>query len=339
MQIEKIFKRLAVVVASALAIVGLSAATGNAAVVPISIAKANNFGLIVGGGLTNTGQSMISGDLALTPVISYTDTGLLTLQGAYHFGDAAAIAAQADAATAYSLASTENPSVVVVSELAGQTLLPGIYTNVAGISVNGTVNLDAQNNPNAIFVLQTPLALTTGPASHVNLLNGAQACNIFWQVGTTSTLGAGSDFKGNILGKGNFVSAAGSIILGRVLITQGSASLNATQITRPKCNSVEPTPTVNLGEGGGSYVSQYGMRVLISMSREQILAMEHSQMLVDAFYGTSKKVGSSLDYQLRIHMQVVPERLLELEHFRTSLRLKKLENVGYQQQPESLISP
>src|ERR1019366_6624183 len=131
-------------------------------------------------------------------------------------------------------------------------------TNVAGISLNGTVNLDAQNNPNAIFVLQTPLALTTGVASHINLVNGAQACNVFWQVGTTSSLGAGSDFKGNLLGKGNFTSAAGSVVQGRVLITQGSASLNATQITSPSCKAVAPSFTNNLGTAGGAYVSQYG---------------------------------------------------------------------------------
>ncbi|MFM6840931.1 MAG: ice-binding family protein, partial [Candidatus Planktophila sp.] len=97
-----------------------------------------------------------------------------------------------------------------------------------------------------------------GAASKVNLLNGAQACNIFWQVGTTSTLGAASDFKGNLLSKGAFVSSAGSTVTGRVLVTQGSASLNATQIIKPSCKVVKPAPTNNFGTGGGSYTSQYG---------------------------------------------------------------------------------
>jgi len=250
---------LAVVTVAALAIAGISVAGSSAAIATsISLESANNFGLVVGGGLTNAGQSTISGDLGLAPTISYTDTGLLTLKGAYHFGDTAAVTAQSSVGTAYGLAAAENPSVVIVSELAGQTLIPGIYTNVAGISVNGTVNLDAQNNPNAIFVLQTPLTLTTGAASHINLVNGAQACNVFWQIGTTSSLGAGSDFKGNLLGKGNFASAAGSVVQGRVLIMQGSVSLNATQISRPSCKEVTPSFTNNLGTGEGAYVSQYG---------------------------------------------------------------------------------
>src|ERR1700693_2734536 len=180
MKDKKIFKQLAVITAGALAIAGISVAGSTAAVTPISLDSLNHFGLVVGGDLTNTGQSTINGDLALSPVISYVDTGLLTVKGAYHFGDAAAVAAQASVATAYGLASIETPTVVVASELAGQTLLPGVYTNVAGLSVNGTVNLDAQHNPGAIFVLQPPLALTTGAASHINLVNGAQACNVFW---------------------------------------------------------------------------------------------------------------------------------------------------------------
>ena len=255
---KSIYTRLAVVSVGALAIAGITVAGSSAAVTPISLCSANSFDLVVGGGLTNVGQSTISGDLALAPLVSFTDTGTVTVKGAYHFGDAAAVAAQANIGTAYGLAASENPSVVIVSELTGQTLLPGIYTNVAGISLNGTVNLDAQNNPNAIFVLQTPLALTTGAASHINLVNGAQACNVFWQVGTTSSLGAGSDFKGNLLGKGNFTSAAGSVVQGRVLITQGSASLNATQISGPSCKAVTPSFTNNLGTAGGAYVSQYG---------------------------------------------------------------------------------
>lgn len=255
---EGIFTRLAIMTVGALTIAGLSIPTSSAAISPVTLGSANNFGLIAGGGLTNSGQSTLTGDLALTPVISYADAGLLTVKGAYHFGDSAALAAQSAATTSYGMAISESPSVVIAAELAGQTLLPGIYTNVSGLSVNGTLNLDAQNNPNALFVLQTPLALSTGAASHITLLNGAQACNVYWQVGTTSTIGAGSDFKGNLLGKGNFASAAASVILGRVFIGQGSVALNATQITRPVCNKDVPSITSNIGNGEGAYVSTFG---------------------------------------------------------------------------------
>lgn len=254
---KKRVSKLVALISAAVAVSGLASISANAALVPISLGKASNFSLVVGGGLVNSGQSSLAGDLALAPVISYSDSGLLTVKGDYHFGDSSALAAQADAINSYNIALSETPAVVVAAEFAGQTLLPGIYTNTSGINVNGILNLDAQNNPNALFVLQTPLALTTGAASKINLLNGAQACNIFWQVGTTTTLGAGSDFKGNLLGKGPFVSASGSLILGRIF-TQSSATLNSTQILKPECKVVKPTPIHNFGTGGGSYTTQFG---------------------------------------------------------------------------------
>lgn len=249
--------RFASITSAAIALAGLTSISASAAIVPVSLGKASNFSLIVGGGLVNSGQSSLAGDLALTPVISYSDSGLLTVKGDYHFGDSSAVSALADANTAYNVAVSETPAVTVLPELAGQTLLPGIYSNPTGVSINGVLNLDAQNNPNALFIVQTPLALSTGAASKVNLLNGAQACNVYWQIGTTSTLGASSDFKGNLLSKGAFVSSAGSVILGRV-VTQGSATLNSTQISKPECKVVKPAPTHNFGTGGGSYTSQYG---------------------------------------------------------------------------------
>ena len=251
-------KKFAISTSTVLAISVISSVGANAAITPITLGKASDFSLVVGGGLVNSGQSNISGDLALTPVISYVDTGLLTVKGEYHFGDSDALAAQAAATSAYNSATVETPSVIVATELAGQTLTSGIYTNAAGFSINGALNLDAQNNPNALFIIQTPLALTTGAASKVNLLNGARACNIFWQVGATSTLGAATDFKGNLLSKGAFSAAAGTVVTGRVLVAQGSATLNTAQILKPDCKEVKVIPSNNFGTGAGSYTSQYG---------------------------------------------------------------------------------
>ena len=243
----------------AVALAGVTAISASASVNPLSLGKANNFAVVAGGGITNAGQSTLNGDLGLSPVISYLDTGLLTTNGKYHFGDQAAVSAQTDATAAYGQALLETPSVTVAPELSGQTLVSGIYSNPTGLSINGTINLDAQNNPNALFVLQTPASLTTGAASHVNLVNGAQACNVFWQVGSASTLGANSDFKGNLLGRGNFISGAGSVIAGRVIISQGTIALNTTTISIPPCKIAPPAPVINnLGKGGGSYDTTSG---------------------------------------------------------------------------------
>ena len=253
-------KRLAALSAGLVLVAGVTAAASSAAVVPINFNKADKFAVTTTGGITNVGQSTINGNLGLTSVITYSDTGLLTLKGEYHFGDANAVNAAADVASAYNQALAETPTVVIAPELGGVTLTPGIYSSATGFTLNGTLTLDAQNNRNAQFIFLTPLAITTGANSKVNVINGLQACNVTWQVGTTSTLGAGSDFKGNLLGKGNFTSAAGSMVAGRVLISGGSVALNATQITVPNCKKYDDDSNKpkNLANGGGAYRSNVG---------------------------------------------------------------------------------
>ncbi|HUW87235.1 MAG TPA: ice-binding family protein [Candidatus Paceibacterota bacterium] len=228
----------------------------------ISLGQANNFAVLAGGGISNTGATTIQGDLGIYPTVTYSDSGTLSLSGSYHFGDATAIAAKTDLATAYSLAVVAAPASVFTADLGGQTLVPGIYTNPTGLGVTGTLTLDAQGNPNAVFILQTPMSLNTAASSQVNIVNGGQACNVFWQVGTTTTLGANSDFKGTILTNSNFTGGANAKVLGRILSLGGSVALNANsiikspctankvetrvQITSPSSGSVQPGATLTL---------------------------------------------------------------------------------------------
>lgn len=258
MHASKASKRFATLTAGVLAIVGFAAASSSAAVTPISLVKAKDFAVTTTGGIINTGTSTISGNLGLTQTISYLDTGSLTLKGDYHFGDVEALAAASDVNLAYSAAVSESPTVAILPELAGVTLTPGIYSSAAGFSNKGILTLDAQNNPNAIFVFQTPLALNTGASSKINIINGGQACNVNWQVGTTISLGASTDFKGNLLGKGNFVSAPGTVVSGRLLINGGNVSLNGTQISIPNCKKYDFSEKRNIANGGGSYLSTMG---------------------------------------------------------------------------------
>ena len=258
MHATKASKRLASLTAGVLVITGFAAASSSAAVVPISLVKADKFAVTTTGGITNTGISTINGNLGLTQTISYSDTGLLTVKGDYHFGDADALAAASDVNLAYSAAVAETPTVAIAPELGGVTLTPGIYSSATGFTNNGVLTLDAKNDPNALFVFQTPLTLNTGAASKINIINGGQACNVNWQVGTTTSLGAATDFKGNILGKGNFVSAAGSVVTGRVLINGGNVALNGTQITIPNCKKFDLDEKKNLANGGGAYRSTMG---------------------------------------------------------------------------------
>ena len=100
--------------------------------------------------------------------------------------------AKTDLVTAYNTAAGEGPTNPIAADLGGQTLLPGVYNSASSIGLTGALTLNAQGDPNAVFVFQAGSTLTTASGSEVNLINGAQACNVFWQVGSSATLGTGS---------------------------------------------------------------------------------------------------------------------------------------------------
>lgn len=229
----------------------------------VSLGKADGFALLSGTGISNTGKSTVQGDLGVFPTVLFTDSGLLSLNGNYHFGDASATSAQADLTAAYAAAVSASPVTAATSELGGQTLLPGVYSNAAGLGVTGTLTLDAKGNPGAIFIFQTAGNLATASSSQINLVNGGQSCNVYWQVGNTTSLGASSNFKGSILTNSNFVGGVGATVLGRVLSLRGSIALNSNTVTKPSCvasSTLFVTPdnkTVNFGDASAKFSLKY----------------------------------------------------------------------------------
>src|SRR3989344_5986791 len=166
----------------------------------VNLGAADNFAILAGSTITNTGSSVINGDLGLSPGTSVTGFPPGTVNGTQHVADTAAANAQADLATAYNNATGQGTSSTVPTELGGTTKISGVYDSSAGtFGITGTLTLDAQGDPNAVFIFKTASTLITGGASSVSLVNGAQACNVFWQVGSSATLGTNSTFKGNIL--------------------------------------------------------------------------------------------------------------------------------------------
>jgi hypothetical protein len=208
----------------------------------VNLGSAVNFAVFAGGGITNAGNTSVTGELGNYPTISFQDLGNLNLNGGFHFGDPATIAAKNDIASAFSAASSIAATASVTTDLGNQTLLPGVYNSVSGLNLNGTLTLDAQNNPNSVFIFQSAGNLSTGASSHVNIINGGIACNVFWQVATTATLGATSDFKGTILAGSNIVAANGANVMGRLFTKTGSVALNSNTIVKPNC--AIPTTTL-----------------------------------------------------------------------------------------------
>jgi hypothetical protein len=220
----------------------IAAPVASAAQPAVGLGTATSYSVLAGTTVTNTGPSVISGDLGVSPGSAITGfpPGLVN-NGAEHAADAAALQAESDLTTAYNDAAGRTPVNTVSADLGGQTLAPGVYQASSALSLTGTVTLDAQSDPNAVFVFQAGSTLITASNSTVNLIGGAQACNVYWQVGSSATLGTGTTFVGSILALTSASVQTGATVDGRVLARNGQVSLDDNTITRPAC----ATPTTS----------------------------------------------------------------------------------------------
>lgn len=210
---------------------------------PVGLGTADNFAVLAGQGVTNTGPTTVDGDLGTWPNPSITSAGL-TVNGSIHAADAVAQQAQADTTVAYDDAASRSPVSTVAPQLGGQTLTAGVYDSSSGtFEITGSLTLDAQGDPNAVFVFQAASTLTTASASTVNLVNGATACNVFWQVGSSATLGTSSTFRGTILALASITVTTGVTIEGRALARNGAVTLDTDTITRAACAPPATTST------------------------------------------------------------------------------------------------
>ncbi len=209
----------------------------------VSLGSANSFAVLGGSTITNTGSTVINGNLGLSPGTSVTGFPPGIVNGVQHITDATAAQAEADVVTAYNALAAQAGATTVSGDLGGLTLAPGVYNSASSLGLTGTLTLDGQGNPNAVFIFQVGSALTTSSGSNINLINGAQACNVFWQVGSSATLGTNSSFSGNLLASTSITANTGASINGRVLALNGAVTLDASPVTVPSCLVATPTPT------------------------------------------------------------------------------------------------
>jgi hypothetical protein len=212
---------------------------------PVPLATAGTFTVLAGSTVTNTGFTVISadtgvgGNLGVSPGSSVTNfpPGVVTPPGTQDVGDAAAGQAQTDAGNALTVAQglTPNHTFAPVWDLVGQTFTAGVYNDPSSFALSGTVTLDGGGNPDSVFVFQAGSTLITSASSIVALTNGAQACNVFWAVGSSATLGATSVFNGTILASVSDTIGDGTQIQGRVLAGSGAVTLSDDVIHTPAC--------------------------------------------------------------------------------------------------------
>jgi hypothetical protein len=234
------------VLITTLAVLVATQSPASAAVAPVILGTSSAFGVLAGTTVTNTGPSVISnGDLGVSPGTSVTGFPPGTVSGTVHAADAAAASAQTDLTAAYADAAGRTPSTTGLSAIGNQTLGPGVYSAASSLGVNGTLTLDGQGDPSSVFIFQIGSTLTTSSASTVIPTNGAQACNIFWQVGSSATLGTGSSFLGNILALTSITVTTGDTISGRALARNGAVTLDDDTITVPPPCPATPIPVAS----------------------------------------------------------------------------------------------
>jgi Ice-binding-like len=218
-----------------------------AAVAPVGLGTAGSFGVLAGTTVTNTGLTFVEGDLGVSPGTAVTGFPPGIVFGSTHAGDAVAGDAQNDLTTAYNDAAGRNASATVGAFIgAGQTLAPGVYKATSSLEVGGALTLDAQGNAASVFIFQAASTLITDSASHIILTDGAQACNVFWQVGSSATLGTYSQFQGSILALTSIAVTTGDTITGRALARNGAVTLDDDRIIVPGCATTSPTPTTTI---------------------------------------------------------------------------------------------
>jgi Ice-binding-like len=239
-----------------LAALVISPLTSYATAIFVDLGTADNFAVLAGTTVTNTATpTVINGNLGVWPGSAITGfgPGTGTVNGTIDDDNPVAMQAEGDLTTAYNFAAAE-PCGTNLSgmDLGGMTLMTGVYCFNSSAGLTGILTLNAMGNPNAVFVIQIDSSLTTGTDSSINLIGGAQGANVFWQVGSSATLGTGTAFEGNILALTSISLTTGATIggaspgeCGSALASNGAVTLDNNTVS--VCTAAGSVPEPSTG--------------------------------------------------------------------------------------------
>lgn len=228
-----------------------------------TLGTAGSFAVLAGQTVTNTGPTVVTGDVGVSPgsaIVGFPPGTVLL--GTIHAANAVALQAQTDLTAAYNSLASEGCTLDLTGQdLGGLTLLAGVYCFSSSAQLTGPLTLDAQGDPAAVFIFKTGSTLTTASGSSVALINGASVCNVFWQIGSSATLGTTSSFAGNILALTSITLTTGANVTGRTLARNGAVTLDSNTVTAscatpgpPACPAITLAPaTLPNGTEGVAY--------------------------------------------------------------------------------------
>jgi hypothetical protein len=212
-----------------------------------SLGTAQSFAVLGGSTVTNTGASVITGDLGVHPGSAVTGFPPGVVTGTIHAANATALQAKNDLTTQYnSLAAAACVANLTGQDLGGLTLTPGVYCFNSSAQLTGTLTLNAQGNANATFIFKTGSTLTTASASSVLMINGGNPCGVAWQIGSSATLGTTTSFIGNLIALTSITLNTDANIVGRALARNGAVTLDSNNISFAACGAgIPPVPTLS----------------------------------------------------------------------------------------------
>ena len=262
----------------------------------VNLGTTETFAVLAHTGITNTGSTTIIGDVGVSDG-TITDNGTLDITGNEHEGDATAIQAQTDLVTAYNDAASRDSTTLPGTQLGGLTLTPGVYDTGGVLEIgpaNATLTLDAQGDPNAVFIFQSTATLVTAEGSRVELINGARFCRVFWVVPSSATLGVDSHFEGHIFAYANIQALSGATVNGQLLARTGEVTLNSNIITNDICDDIGNDDPADDDANGDNGNGENGETVVADTPPPDTLMEE--EVIVDEFTITaSTGSGGSID--------------------------------------------
>lgn len=241
---KNVSKYISVALMISIIIMTFGSTVSMAAELKVELGIVDDFAVVAGSTITNTGTTTINGNIGLHPGTDFDGQASVIITGDVHLTDGVASQAKSDLLAAYNDAAGRALNTTG-SELGNRLLIPGVYTSASSFQITGTLTLDGQNDPDAVFIFQMGSTLTTASGSNIELINGANFNNVYWQVGSSATLGTNSEFSGNILADESITAATGARIDGRLLAIGGAVTLDNNVITSLATGALTVVKTVS----------------------------------------------------------------------------------------------